>query len=217
MKSMKYIAIASVLIFVLGIGVLAQDKPTCPTLDVTGGGILEPNVPLTFTANVGDYDVSKLTFNWTVSGGEIIEGQGTPTIKVLYKNKGENLTATVEVRDYSSGCVLTDSETGSTFCHPPVRLFDEYGPLSNGDFKARLQNLFVELGNNPGAQGYMIIYGTNREIARRKKMFRDGMNFLELDASRLTMISGGMNPRGKGVWTKVWIVPPGADDPTPDM
>lgn len=216
---MKIFPLLFCLILFFAAGVLGQNNQTlnCPTLDVTGGGIPEPDEPLTFTANVGDYDLSKLTFEWTVSSGEIIEGQGTSTIKVLHKNNRENITATVEVKDSSSGCVLRDSETGSTFCPPPVRLFDEYGPLNNGDLKARLQNLFVELGNNPNAQGYIINYGTDREIARREKQIRDAVTFLNLDAPRLTMVNGGANPRGRGIWTKVWIVPPGADNPTPEM
>lgn len=217
---MKYILIVSIFTLFFAIAVSAQTTQTsnCPTLDVTGGGVVEPGEPLTFTANlVGDYDLSKLTFNWTISGGEIIEGQGTSTIKALRKNNNENITAMVEVTEPSRGCVLSDSETGSPICLKSVRLFDEYGPLSSGDFKARLQNLFVELGNDLGAQGYMIIYGTNRQIAQRKKLFLDGMAFLKLDASRLTMVNGGANPFGKGVWSRVWIVPPGAENPTPDL
>jgi hypothetical protein len=215
MKSMKSIVIASILIFVFGLNIWAQEKTNCPTLDVTGGGVVERNVPLTFTANVGDYDLSKLTFNWTVSSGEIIEGQGTPTIKVLLKNNGLNITAIVEVKVLPNGCVLSASETGAICACISPSLFDEYGLLNDEDFKARLQNLFVELGNNPGSQGYMIIYGTKRQISRRKKLFLDGMAFLKLDASRLTMVNGGANPNGKGIWTKVWIVPPGARNPTP--
>jgi len=31
----------------------------------------------------------------------------------------------------------------------------------------------------------------------------------------VTVVRGGANPQGAGVWTKVWIVPPGADNPNP--
>lgn len=215
---MKYIAIVSILIFVSGFNVLAQEKSVCPAVDISGGGVVVPGEPMIFTASVENYDLSKLTFKWTVVGGEILEGQETRTIKVSTKKYSDiSITAAVEVKGLPEGCNANVSETGSVPYCPSPRLFDEFGPLNNGDFKARFQNLYVELGNISGAQGYIISYGTNREIARREKQIRDGLMFLNLDANRITLVNGGANPRGKGIWTKVWIVPPGADNPSPDM
>jgi hypothetical protein len=46
----------------------------------------------------GDFG-SDMTYNWTVSAGEIVEGQGTPKIKVKTTREmaGGNLTASVEI------------------------------------------------------------------------------------------------------------------------
>ena len=97
------------------------------------------------------------------------------------------------------------------------RLFDTFGPLPDDEVKARIQNLYVELGNNPQAQGYIINYGTDKEIANRERQIRKAITFLKLDPSRVTLVRGGANPSGEtGVFTRVWIVPPGADNPTPD-
>ncbi len=192
----------------------------CPTIDVSGGGVVEPGQALNFTANVSGGTATEITYNWTVSTGTIASGQGTPSITVdTVGLDGQNVTATVEVggAGLCETCARTDSETGSVTRKPIARLFDEFGPIPNDEVKARIQNLYVELGNNPGAQGYIINYGTDREVARREKQIRDAITFLNLDASRVTMVNGGANPRGKGVWTKVWIVPAGADNPTPDM
>lgn len=210
------------LLFCLGLifvsSVFSQDNqnPKCPTVDVSGGGRPEKGQPLNFTANVIDSENRQIKYIWTVSSGKITSGQGTPSITVE-PDLEESVTVTVEVEGFPEGCANTSSET-SLHC-PTIKpmLFDEYGSLTNDDFKTRIQNLYVELGNNPGAQGYFISYGTDREIARREKQIRDAVTFLNLDAPRLTLVNGGANPRGKGVWTKVWIVPPGADDPTPDM
>jgi hypothetical protein len=194
----------------------------CPTLDVSGGGVVEPGQSMTFTANVSGGTASNITYNWTVSAGTISSGQGTPSITVDTTDlSNTNVTATVDIGG-STGlcetCTRTAQETGSVQARPTPRLFDEFGPLSNDDVKARIQNLYVELGNNPGAQGYIINYGTDREIERREKQIRDAIRFLNLDASRVTLVRGGANPRGeRGVWTRVWIVPPGADNPTPEQ
>jgi hypothetical protein len=192
----------------------------CPTLDVSGGGVVQPGETLNFTANLsGGSDTSGVTYNWTVSAGTISSGQGTPSISVDTTGlSNTNVVASVEVTGpgLCENCrTLTGQETGSVQAKPEPRLFDEFGPLSNDDVKARIQNLYVELGNNPGAQGYIINYGTDREVARREKQIRDAITFLNLDASRVTLVNGGANPNGKGVYTKVWIVPPGADNPQP--
>jgi hypothetical protein len=40
--------------------------------------------------------------------------------------------------------------------------------------------------------------------------------FKKYDMTRVTFIKGGTNPSGeRGIWTKLWIVPPGAAVPTP--
>jgi len=114
-------------------------------------------------------------------------------------------------------CQKTSSETGSIAEKPRPRLFDEFGKLPDDEVKARIQNLYIELGNNPGAQGYIINYGTDKEITARERQIRKAIDFLKQDPSRITLVRGGANPNGAGVWTKVWIVPPGADNPTPDM
>lgn len=196
---------------------------TCPTIDVSGGGVVEAGTPMEFRASLtGGSDTSGVTYNWRVSAGTI-SGDATGssiTVDTTGLSNGTNITATVEVTGpgLCESCrMLSGSETGSVTRKPIARLFDEFGPLSNDDVKARIQNLYVELGNDPGAQGYIINYGTDREVARREKQIRDAITFLNLDASRVTLVNGGANPRGKGVWTKVWIVPSGADNPTPDM
>lgn len=193
----------------------------CPTIDVSGGGVVLAGTPMNFTANVsGGSDTSGLTYRWSVSSGSISSGDGTPSITVDTTGlaDGTNVTATVEVTGpgLCQNCSsLSASETGSVDVPDVARLFDEFGPLSNDDVKARIQNLYVELGNNPSAQGYIINYGTDREVARREKQIRDAITFLNLDASRVTLVNGGANPNGKGVYTKVWIVPPGATNPQP--
>ena len=193
----------------------------CPTtFDVSGGGVVQPGESMSFTATVSGGSSSDITYNWTVSAGTITSGQGTPSITVggTETLAGQNITATVEIggAGLCDNCPRTNSETGSVADKPRARLFDEFGPLVDDDVKARIQNLYVELGNNPSAQGYIINYGTDREIANRERQIRKAISFLKLDPSRVTLVRGGASPNG-GVYTKVWIVPPGADNPTPDM
>lgn len=94
---------------------------------------------------------------------------------------------------------------------PQATKYDEFEAATNGNVKARMDAFFVELNNNPSAQGYVINYGIDREIVKREKQIRDSIRFRSFDASRLTFVNGGF--RGI-VQTQTWIVPSGAETPT---
>ncbi|MDQ3372682.1 MAG: hypothetical protein M3521_02175, partial [Acidobacteriota bacterium] len=63
--------------------------PSCPTITVTGPtSAPKPDEPMTFTASLSEEaEKFNLQYNWTISGGEITEGQGTLAVKALRKNK----------------------------------------------------------------------------------------------------------------------------------
>ena len=52
------------------------------------------------------YEKKNLTYNWTLSAGEILEGQGTAQIRVdATRVNAEEITATVEVNGFAPECV----------------------------------------------------------------------------------------------------------------
>ena len=138
MKSFLFILI---LIVASCINTSAQtDKiPSCPTITVTGPtAIPNPDKPITFTASLSEEaEKFNLQYNWTISGGEITEGQGTLAVKALRKNIGGNLTLTLEVNGLPQGCKKTASETGFTDHPPQIRLFDEFSIIPSRIDKAR--------------------------------------------------------------------------------
>ena len=188
----------------------------CPTLTITGpSGITQPGDTMTFTANVSGGDV---TYNWSVSAGTIESGQGTPsiTVRTTRDMAGSNVTATVNIttgQDPSCNCDTTESETAGVASTPDNITVDEFGAVANDDLKARIDNFFVQLSNNPGAQGYIINYGTAAEIRRRNTVINAHIRMRGLDASRVTFIEGPSD--GTGIRTKLIISPPGAPQVTP--
>ena len=55
-------------------------------------------------------NVRPIVFEWTISSGEIIKGQHTPSITIKTESVREtNLTVTVQVRFYPSNCESTAS------------------------------------------------------------------------------------------------------------
>lgn len=189
----------------------------CPTGSISGpAGVTNPGDTMSFTLNLSGGDRSP-TYNWTVSGGTIETGQGTPSIVVRTSaaDAGTTITATVNLGglDPACGCTTSYSESGPVAPKPTPILIDEFGKLPNDDIRGRLDNFFTELSNNPGQQGYIINYGTDREIAARERLITNHINFRKFDRSRITLVRGG--DTGAGPNTKLYRVPAGADNPNP--
>lgn len=190
----------------------------CPSLSVTGpAGVTNPGDSMTFTANVSGGSQQSVTYNWSVSSGTITSGQGTPSITVATDNSmaGGNVTATVDIggTDPNCGCPSNASETAPVAPKPEAVLVDEFGKMPNDDIRGRLDAFFSELSNNPNNQGYIINYGTDREITARERLITNHIAFRNFDRSRITLVRGG--DTGEGAKTKLYRIPPGADNPAP--
>jgi len=189
----------------------------CPSLSVSGpAGVTNPGDSMTFTATVSGGTSQVTTYNWTVSAGTITSGQGTPSITVATDSSmaGGNVTATVNIGlDTDCGCVKNASETAPVAPKPVAVLVDEFGKLPNDEIRSRLDAFFTELSNNPNNQGYIINYGTDKEIAARERLITNHIAFRNFDRSRITLVRGG--DTGEGPKTKLWRIPPGADNPAP--
>ncbi|MEP7148448.1 MAG: hypothetical protein ABI857_06150 [Acidobacteriota bacterium] len=189
----------------------------CPSLSVTGpAGVTNPGESMTFTANVSGGSAQNVTYNWSVTSGTIASGQGTPSITVDTDSSmaGGNVTATVDIGlDVDCSCDKSASETAPVDTIPGAVLIDEFGKLPNDDIRGRLDNFFAEMANNPNNQGYIINYGTDREVAARERLITNHMNLRREDRSRYTLVRGG--DTGEGPRTKLYRIPPGAENPNP--
>jgi hypothetical protein len=215
---MNHLIFTLSLILFFSFAAFAQNNQLgCATIEVTGGGVVKAGDAMSFTAKVeGMSKTILLEYEWQVSQGTISSGQGTPSITVdtTGLTDGTNIKAEVKIKGLYDNCANTASETGSVtkiYGDP----FDRFGKLSDNEVKARIQNLYVSLEENPNSQGYIINYGTDKEIANRERQIRRAINFLKLNANHVTIVRGSENKNGTGVWTIVWIVPPGAEFPQP--
>ena len=196
-------------------------KPPCPTVSVSCPSDVDQGSPITFSSSTAD----NVTYNWSVSAGTISSGQGTSSIIVNTDGLGgQTVTATVELGGLDPSCSRTAScTTGIRAPVPPAVKFDEYGDIRFNDEKARLDNYAIQLQNQPGAQGYIIGYGTcsgdglcshtscivaEKRIARAKDYL---VNTRGIDAGRIVTVDGGCRA---DVAVELWVVPTGATAPT---
>lgn len=86
----------------------------CPTINVTSGPEINPGETASFSVEVLGPKYEKLAFEWTITGGSIIDGQGTSNIKVkTSRDQTEQVRATVTISDPSlcNDCRRTSEAT----------------------------------------------------------------------------------------------------------
>jgi hypothetical protein len=188
----------------------------CPNVSIYCPDSVTLGAPVTFTANLsgGTPGITPI-YNWTVSAGTIISGQGTPTIQVDTTGLGgQSITANLAVEGYSLNCPATCTvqvprKISST-------MVDYYAPIRLNDEKARLDNFAIQLQNDPNAKGYVIVYGgAKAKPAERQGRIKRAYDYLVntrgLSADRIVTMEGGMRDV---TTTELWIVPLGADPPS---
>jgi K319-like protein len=193
--------------------------PPCPTVSVSCPTDVDANQPITFTASVsGGAEGAAWTYNWSVSAGTISSGQGTSTITVDTAGlSGQSVTATVSIGGADPSCTGTTASCTTSIKTPPVgpSKFDEYGNIRFNDEKARLDNYAIQLQNNPGSTGTIIVYGSCAgEAQQRGDRAKDYLvNTRGIEAGRITVVDGGCRA---DLTVQLWVVPQGATAPTVD-
>jgi len=191
-------------------------KPVCPNVAIECPDRVVVGEPLTFRSTVtGGTPGVRQIYNWTVSAGSIIDGQGTDTIHVDTTGlAGQSLTATLSMGGYELDCTAT-----CTVQFPvPVecRKFDEFPAIPYNDEKARLDNFTIELQNDPTATAYVIVYPGQRgrpgEVQRQTNRIVDYLvNSRGVNAQRIVTLVGP--PRGD-LLIELWLCPQGAKPPS---
>lgn len=192
-------------------------SPTCPSVGIDCPEQVRVGQPATFRSTLtgGTGNVPKI-YNWTVSGGKIVSGQGSSSITVDTTGmEGQSLKASLVMGGYDEECAATCT---IHFPAPLIgRKFDEYGEVARNDEKARLDNFTIDLQNDPTATGYIVIYPGRKDrpkaVQTRSNQISDYLvNSRGLDSRRIVTLTGPPRDEFEVV---LWIAPQGALAPTP--
>ncbi len=191
----------------------------CPEIRVIGPpGLLMPGEPVRFIAEVKGAIPADSQYKWTVKDGEIIDGQGTPTIITIYRSKwGTNLAATLEITSLPANCPNSAFDVYSIAIDPPYPILVEEGSVALTQIdKPRLDSMAAKLAEYPGAIGYIIEYfpakTTRRAIDRKVAQLS---SYLAKTKGVSTRDSRIVTARATKLLTKYYVVPPGSDSPVP--
>ena len=202
-------------------------KSPCPyPLNVSAPKQVTEGEIITYTADVSYTGSASLKYTWKVtpSNAKVISGLGTATLNVDSTGLGgQRITATLTTDDGSAdpACIQI-VQTVSVIA--PVekkvivaREFDECNNCTFDDQKARLDNLAVELQNDPSARAYILAYGGRMSpIGQVEKLMSRARDYLVtqrgIDVSRLVLVNGGFREEDS---VELWLVPSGATAPHP--
>ena len=190
----------------------------CPTMQVYGNGFsYNQNGSLDFTVFMSNVpENTTFEYEWKISAGRIVAGQGTKKITVDVDNVGsKNVTAFVKVKEIDYPC-KNFAWSNLTVKENTAVLIDKFGRYNESEFKMRLDNLYTYLNNNPTTKGYIIIYASRtegmREMERAIKSYKAGIAFRKFDASRVEIAKGGYRDENT---IDMWILPQGTTPPKP--
>lgn len=209
--------ILSASIFVLGFSVFAfgQDS-NCPEISMTGPAFVpRPNETISFSVTVAEKAKDlKLKYIWSVEKGKIIEGQGTEVITVE-PDSSLSTTATVEIKGLPSGCPNTVSEYLFADGAPQSKLISE---LQTSDIEidsAKFDKIINASKDDLSTTVYIIIYTDEKtppeKLKQKEKQIRKYLKDKNVLPDRIVMVNGG---EGEDL-IRLWLVPVGAEPPTP--
>jgi hypothetical protein len=158
--------------------VFTQTNKPCPTIGVVGpSGTIQPGDPVTFSVSLSnEAENLKLEYKWRVSKGEIIEGQGTASIKIASARVSQQaITATIEITGLPENCPNVSSETLALYaCFMPR----EYKIESFSDEKTSLEELISILSNDRDIVTIFYLEFTNPALEQINFRIQRVLNYL---------------------------------------
>jgi hypothetical protein len=206
---------------------LPVTKSPCPfPVNVSAPGQVSEGEIITYTADVAYSGTAGLNYSWIISpaNAHVLSGAGTPTITVDSTGLGgQRITATLVVDDGSADPMCRQTAQAATVVPPPEkriivgREFDTCCSCTFDDQKARLDNLAVELQNDPTTATYVFAYaGRTSPVGQADRLLARSRDYLVtqrgIDGSRIVLLNGGFREED---CLEVWIVPRGATAPQP--
>ena len=202
-------------------------KSPCPfPVSISAPNQVTEGEIITYTADVAYSGNMALKYTWVVnpSSARVISGLGTSTLNVDSTGLGgQRIIATLTADDGSSDPTCAQTAQAVSIIAPikkvaiVAREFDECNNCTFDDQKARLDNLAVELQNDPSTRGYVIAYGGRMSpLGQVEKLMSRAREYLVtqrgIDASRLVVVNGGFREDDS---VELWVVPSGASAPLP--
>ncbi len=145
-------------------------------------------------------------YKWTVKGGNIIAGNNTKAI--IFLRESSEYSVAVEVEGLPKNCARSAAQSG-VFDPPLPKMIAEFGKIPSGETKAIMDAFFIELQNDPTAEGLTVI-SDNKNSINQIKSLNNYIGLRGYDKTRISfLITNKLREQ-----TRLFIIPAGANNPT---
>lgn len=194
--------------------------PQCPTLSVSGPtAAVAEGTPATLTLNLSGIDVKAagVTYNWQLSDGSLVSGQGTNTVSIdTAGTGGKSIKAEVDILGVSPTCKRFTDFTFAVKKTVVSQLIDEFVPTGSKAERSKLETAADMVTLTEGSSLYIIRYeGVRADKNAALKAANSAVSHLRkhMDKSAtIEVIDGGYRTE---TTLEFWLVPTGAARPTP--
>lgn len=191
----------------------AAEAIDCPSVAISSGPLDYVRRTIEFKVDTQQPELRK-GLKWRPVGGEITD-RGSDSITVKETNgPGSRVTVFLEVPEVPMPC--TNRFTAEAFFRVEPVLVDQFGRVSNGEFRGQMDLFFFTLSNNPQDLGLIQNYGGRngggRDAAARQRLIMNHMRFRNFPADRIKIEIAGSREE---LETSLWRVVPGSESPTP--
>lgn len=211
---MRYtVAVLVILVAGAPAGSFAQVPTDCPTVLITAAAEVNGPDPAQFQASIkGGSADAEAAYNWSVSAGTIIAGQGTSQIMVDTNGlaAGEVINASVQVLGYPGSCD-TEASASIKVVRKAYKVFE--GAYTDDAELARLLSVLIEK-RVPDGKSYVVFYAGNAgpagEVDRLKAVAKAHIESQGQDLENFPFLDGGQRDR---TTIEFWMAGPGDDAP----
>jgi|KBSMisStandDraft_5_1062788.scaffolds.fasta_scaffold60727_2 hypothetical protein len=202
----------------------SESKWACPDITINGPDrIVEPGGIASFKATLDEKGQNyRPKILWTISGsnnvGEIVGGQGTMAIDIKLSNApAGSLTATISLEGLPNGCVATVSASMSMCGAPQPQLIGEFSSARDPKFDAaKVAEIAVAKEANPNAQMFVLMSSTPNSSAAKKVKLIERLRSKLTKNNRIASDDITISTySSSNASLKIYLVPPGADNPQP--
>lgn len=200
------------------LSLLSARAQNCPGISVEPNGTeISAGDTLIFTA-VTKFLKVDVTYNWSITAGTIISGQGTARIMVNTEEaSGMFVTATVEVGGLPPNCDKTASASSDII---PAAQLSVSGTFTNGqELKNAVQKFiaatsFKDADNE--ATGFIYLYKKPSTTESAFKIFKDAIisafEYNKILPHQYKIVDGGTKKLG---FYEIYLLQPGGKEPKP--
>jgi len=183
-------------ILVTMIGVVAQaSMSVCPKITFTfPTTAMVQGEPSTFSVELTGTQSDKLSFMWGASAGKFVSNPWSRTTQLLAgkEDQGSNVAIFVKVEGLPDGCPNTISDIFPVAPSMIVDYADGFGEQTNSQMKARIDNFFIQINNNPGSEGIIALHYGEKDpdvkLTGRVRQVLDAVKFRKYDIMRLSFL-----------------------------